>query len=375
MTRIALVTGICVDNDAISAAVLSQARLLLTMPQIESVDIFSQHFDRDHDISTHEVHTSWNLLKHPVFAAADVAIFHWGIHYDLFDATIVAAPEGRDGIGPIPVVHFHNCTPRELVDPETYHTIDRSMQQLQLVTTLDLDCWTFSPFNELSLAAIGVPPGRIHFVPFPIGAPRQVRPQRRSDGVDIAVVGRIVRAKGHHVLLDALALLTPEVRAAIKVRIAGNTSFSSFAYFDKLNHQVRLLGLEDVVEFIGQPDDEDLWRLFERSHLLVSPSLHEGLCMPVIEAYIAQCRVVGVSAGNLPFVVQPPDRLASPNDPQSLADAIAETVTEILDGTTVDRTSVGLLLDQFTQRSSIDHLRTALASLGIRSNQPQGTLK
>jgi glycosyltransferase involved in cell wall biosynthesis len=343
------------------------------MPEIESVDIFSQHFDRDLDIPTHEVHTSWSLLRHPVFAAADVAIFHWGIHYNLFDATIVIAAEARAGRGPAPVVHFHNCTPRELVDPDSYYTIDRSMQQLQLVATLDLTCWTFSTFNEVTLTDLGVEADRIHFVPFQITPPRPLRPQRRSDGIDIAVVGRIVRAKGHHVLIDALSLMPADVRVATTVRIAGNTSFSSLAYLNELRDHVHRLGLEEMVHFIGQPDDEDLWRLFETSHLLVSPSLHEGLCVPVIEAYIAQCRVVAVSAGNLPFVVQPPDRLAPPGDPQMLADAISDTVREILRGEGVDRRTVAPLLDQFTERSTVDHLRAALTALLADTRQLQGT--
>ncbi|MGZ7036053.1 MAG: hypothetical protein ACXVIQ_12645, partial [Ilumatobacteraceae bacterium] len=66
----ALVTGICVENDAISSAVISQARLLLTMPEIESVDIFSQHFDADLDLGSHTLTTSWDLIRHPVFATA-----------------------------------------------------------------------------------------------------------------------------------------------------------------------------------------------------------------------------------------------------------------------------------------------------------------
>jgi len=373
MTRVAVVTGICVINDAISSAAISQAESLLTMPEIESVDVFAQHFDRDLDISTHEVHSSWDLVRNPVFASADVAIFHWGIHFDLFDATIMVAPEGREGRGPIPVVHFHNCTPREFVEPETYFTIDRSLQQLQLVLTLDMQCWTFSTFNEISLADIGVPRNRIDFVPFPITAPRALRQHRRTDGIDIAVVGRIVRAKGHHVLFDALALLPQELLDKVTVRIAGNTSFSSAAYHDELTDHVLRLGLGDVVQFIGQPDTNYLWSLYEKSHLLISASLHEGLCVPVIEAYIAGCRVVATSAGNLPFVVQPPDRLAAPNDPGSLAKAISETAREILADTTVDRRSVDRLVEQFSQRSATRHLRTALNSLLATAEQPQGS--
>jgi glycosyltransferase involved in cell wall biosynthesis len=373
MTRIALISGICVANDAISSAVVSQARSLLSMPEVESVHIFSQHFDRELDIPTHPVHNSWQLLRHPDFALSDVAIFHWGIHYDLFDATIVAAAEARDGHGPIPVVHFHNCTPRELVDPESYHTIDRSTQQLQLVASLELNCWTFSPFNELTLTELGVDPSRIRFVPFPITAPGELQPNRRHDAVDIAVVGRIVRAKGHHVLLDALAQLPKEMGNKLQVRIAGNIPFSSASYLAELEEQVDRLGLGRIVHFIGQPDTDALWALYCQSHLLVTASLHEGLCVPVIEAYIAGCRVVGVSAGNLPFVVQPPDRLVTPNDPAALAEGISQTVAEILDGTLVDRRTVADLLNQFTERSTIEHLRAGLSSLRADTPQLQGT--
>jgi glycosyltransferase involved in cell wall biosynthesis len=247
------------------------------------------------------------------------------------------------------------------------------MRQLELVPSLDLQCWTFSAFNEATLADLGVPRSHIHFVPFPITAPRPLLPNRRADGVDIAVVGRIVRAKGHHVLLDAVALLPPELRDVIQVRIAGNTSFSSVAYRDQLTQHVLRLGLGGIVRFIGQPDTDDLWALYEKSHLLVSASLHEGLCVPVIEAYMAHCRVVGVSAGNLPFVVQPPDRLAAPNDPTSLAEAISKTAAEILSGTTVDPRPVEDLLDQFTERSTTEHLCAGLASLLDGVQQSQGT--
>jgi glycosyltransferase involved in cell wall biosynthesis len=93
----------------------------------------------------------------------------------------------------------------------------------------------------------------------------------------------------------------------------------------------------------------------------------------VIEAYMAQCRVVGVSAGNLPYIVQPPDRLVEPNDPTALAEAISQTITEIARGNAIDRHSVGELLEQFTERATTDHLRTALAAIFADTNQLQGT--
>lgn len=370
--KVAIVTGVCVEGDAISASVVSQARLLLQFPEIESVDVFSQHIERDVGTSAHQVDNPWKLLNHPSFASADLAIFHWGIHYDLFDAIVAMAPSSRC---PVPVVHFHNCTPRELVDQTAAEAIDRSMRQLQLIPANSVRCWTFSPFNTATLVDIGVDPADIAFVPFPIESPRHLIPRRRRDGVDVAVVGRIVPAKGHHVLIDALALLPERVRQLMKVSIAGNVSFSSLDYLGLLEAQVARLGLEQTVTFVGQPNDDDLWALYERSHLLVSPSLHEGLCVPVIEAYIAGCRVVGVRAGNLPFVIQPPDQIVAPNDAAALADAMSTTVAEIVDDVSVDRSAAKALVNQFSRVSTAKSLRAELAKMAHTHNKPEGAPK
>ena len=68
--------------------------------------IFRQHVARQAPCEAFTVPTSGALLSHEVFQASDLAIFHWGIHYDLFNSLIVLA-----STGPAAVCHFHNCTP------------------------------------------------------------------------------------------------------------------------------------------------------------------------------------------------------------------------------------------------------------------------
>lgn len=356
--RIAIIAGICVPHDAISAAVASQAELVHGLPEVERVTVFAKHIGRQLPCEAIEVADPWALLRHPIFQQADIAIFHWGIHYSLFDALILL-----DRSGPTPICHFHNCTPAELCTADDRPVIECSLRQLELVPSLGTRVWTYSRFNELTLEQLGVPASRIGWAPFPIEPPRALDIRKEPGRIDAAIVGRLVPAKGVHVAIAALPALGPERLERLRVRIAGNASFSDDAYMSALREQVTELGLDDVVEFIGQPDDEGLWQLFELSHLLISPSFHEGLCVPVIEAYAAGCRVIGTTAGNLPYIVSPADRVVPPDDPAALTEALAATFDELLTGTPHDDSGAAAVVQAYSRRSAETAMRQQLGHL------------
>ena len=125
-------------------------------------------------------------------------------------------------------------------------------------------------------------------------------------------------------LVEAFGMLGAQYRLVI----AGNHETSAGSYYEQLTRRVAALGLQYAVRFV-HPDDDELWQLYEAAHIVVSPSLHEGLCVPVIEGYLAGCRAVGTTAGNLPFVVQPPDEVVPPGDAGQLAAAIERAATRV----------------------------------------------
>jgi glycosyltransferase involved in cell wall biosynthesis len=378
--KVAIVAGIVAPADAISSAVEGQAELLATMPGVDEVVVFAQHVSRPLPCASFVVRDSWELVRSPAFTACDVAIFHWGIHYGAFDAISVLQPDsnGVAGPGPRPVVHFHNCTPWHLVPPEQRPTMRQSLVQITHAISLGTPLWTYSEFNRRTLVDWGALDGQIVFVPFPIAVPQPSSTELAStalaaaaltagdgDGrVELLTVGRIVAAKGVATLVEAIALLPADVRAAVRLRVAGASHFSDAGLIAALQADAAALG--DTVEFVLDGDDDVLAALYATSDVLVSPSLHEGLCIPVIEAYGHGLRAIGTDAGNLPFVLVAGDERVSPGDAAALAAAITRTVAAVGAGDDPHAAARAAVVQQYSVASTRRYLADALAGQGSR---------
>jgi glycosyltransferase involved in cell wall biosynthesis len=316
--RVGIVAGIVVPNDAISAAAAAQADVLTRMPGVESVTLFSHCIARQTAGEARQISDSWTLARDPAFQACDFLIFHWGIHYGLFDVLTLLSDRQLDRTA----VHFHNCTPPELVNESARDGIERSIAQFAHAISLGVSMWTFSEFNRQTLLKWGATEKQVSFMPFPIDVPSGLSATRPTEEVVLVSVGRFVPAKGQLTLVDALTRVPPDVRSRLRVDFAGSGTFSEVGYMDAMATAIREADLDDIVRFRLDLTDEELWELYASGHVVVSTSLHEGLCVPIIEGYAVGCRAIGTTAGNLPFLVITPDEVVPPNDPQSLAEAI-----------------------------------------------------
>ncbi len=66
---------------------------------------------------------------------------------------------------------------------------------------------------------------------------------------------------------------------------------------------IRERGLDELIEFICDPDDSAIIELYQRARLLLFPSLYEGFGWPPLEAMAWGCPVVCSRQGSLPEVV------------------------------------------------------------------------
>ncbi|MEJ2673347.1 MAG: glycosyltransferase [Deltaproteobacteria bacterium] len=170
----------------------------------------------------------------------------------------------------------------------------------------------------------GVPASRLLLLPYGIPLAELDPPLNREaarkrlgvKGLVIGAVGRLEDQKGHAHLLAAL----PEVRREIPdlvVLLVGEGRRQ-----DDLKRQVRDLGLEGTVRFLGTR--RDLPEIYRALDLFVQPSLWEGLPLALLKAMGAGLPVVATKvSGSREAVVDGINgRLVPPGDPQALARAI-----------------------------------------------------
>lgn len=155
-------------------------------------------------------------------------------------------------------------------------------------------------------------------------APRDMRKSLGFDESDpvIVLIGRLEAQKGHAVLLEAL----PPVRQKflnLRVVFVGDGSLR-----DKLEQQVRTLGLQDCARFVGVQSNVTDWLAL--ANFCALPSFYEGLPLVAIESLAAGRTMVASAVDGTPEVIV--DRktglLVPPGDPSALSKAIVQLLSE-----------------------------------------------
>ena len=122
--------------------------------------------------------------------------------------------------------------------------------------------------------------------------PEVTRKEKKTDQILIGFVGRLVKLKGVDLLISAFADLVVE-NPHLNLQIVGDGEERG-----NLEKQVKNLGLERKVQFLGFQDKEEIQHsLFPSWDVFVNPSLQEGLPTTVIEALFAQCITVATDVG------------------------------------------------------------------------------
>lgn len=156
----------------------------------------------------------------------------------------------------------------------------------------------------------------------------------------ILFVGMLAKKKNLSTLIEALHLLKASGFACPLLVIAGRRYKQSdaTAIFD----QIRVLGLDEDVRYIGPVADEVLPALYRGAEAFIYPSLHEGFGIPCLEAMLCRVPLVAARSGAIPEIVGDAALLVDdPTDAHALADAIRLILTDVvLRRTLVDSGSV-----------------------------------
>jgi glycosyltransferase involved in cell wall biosynthesis len=175
------------------------------------------------------------------------------------------------------------------------------------------------------LARLGADVGKVDVQPMGVDLGERFTPsptvQRSSD--EILFVGRLVEKKGLRYLIDAMpAILAARPSAYLTVAGFGPEQMERQA-------QVRRLGLQSKIRFVGALPQSELPTLYRRAAVFVAPFVEassgdqEGLGLVAVEATGCGCPVV---ASDLPAVrdvlSEAWSRLVMPGSSEAISDAV-----------------------------------------------------
>jgi glycosyltransferase involved in cell wall biosynthesis len=244
----------------------------------------------------------------------ELIIYHHSVYWDFGEKLI------REANRPV-VFKYHNITPPHFFEPYSGRYVEvcrlGRAQTARLVAEKSRVWLADSSYNRDELIACGADPTKVFVVPpfNRIGVLLQTRSVANYEATpaEILFLGRFAPNKGHHHLLKIAEAFVSEIDAGLLIRMVGVMNSELERYRREIVAMIASLGLQKHVQIWEHCSDVEALRLFQRSHVYLTCSEHEGFCVPVIEAQAiglplvaANVCAVGETAGDKQLLPPPP---------------------------------------------------------------------
>ncbi|MBN1548314.1 MAG: glycosyltransferase family 4 protein [Syntrophaceae bacterium] len=194
------------------------------------------------------------------------------------------------------------------IDPRVIAKEESEYEAADLVTVP-------STFVYRSFLKMGVPESKLRKVPYGADVRRFEKvTDPAPDTFDVLFVGQVAFQKGLPDLIEAFQLFKHPKK---RLRIVGGMRPEMARYLK--NHRV-----PDHVEFLGHIPQPELKHIMSQSHVMVLPSIQEGLALVQAQALACGCTVIGTSntgAEDL-FTDGKEGFIVSIRNPQAIADKL-----------------------------------------------------
>lgn len=125
---------------------------------------------------------------------------------------------------------------------------------------------------------------------------------RNDDSIHVLHVGRIAPNKCIEDVIKSFYFLHRHIHKKSRLWLVGidiDTELYSFS----LKRLAAVLGLEEVVHFVGCMDDSEVKSLYLNSSVYLCMSEHEGFCMPLVEAMHFGLPVIAFGSSAIPETI------------------------------------------------------------------------
>lgn len=120
-----------------------------------------------------------------------------------------------------------------------------------------------------------------------------------NDEVSLLFIGRVAPNKAHLEMIEVIRNYVENYDKNIKLYILGKFDEALHKYTKEIKSAIRLYGLEDNIEFIGEVNDSILVSYYLGCDIYLCLSNHEGFCVPILEAQSLNLPVICKDMGAL----------------------------------------------------------------------------
>ncbi len=233
----------------------------------------------------------------------DITILHFALPSPLTQA-LANLPSRK-------VIIYHNITPHsyfEGFDPEMVRISRLGREELKSLSPHIELSLADSEYNRQELAALGfknteVFPLFIDYTKYEKPASGFISRLFEDERVNILFVGRIVPNKRIDALIKVLFYYKKYISPLVRLIIVGKT-ISLPKYYESLIRLADEFYLKpEEICFTGHISDEEMFALYEASHVFLSLSEHEGFGLPFVESMIFDLPIIAFNAAAVPYTL------------------------------------------------------------------------
>ena len=265
-----------------------------------------------------------NILKAMAYFAETGVLLRWmqnhqmthvHVHFANPAATVAMIAATYGTIGYSMSVHgpdvFYNVDTILLAEKVKRATAVRCISyycRSQLMRLVPHDLW-----SRFHIVRCGIDPSR--FSP---------RPEPENEVSELLCLGRLVPAKGQHILLEACGLLKQRNIPFHLTYVGGGEDR------DSLENLARDLGIDAMVEFTGAVGQDEVHGYYDRADLFVLPSFAEGVPVVLMEAMAKEIVSISTRITGHPELIEDgvDGILVAPSDVEGLADKLRKVIAD-----------------------------------------------
>jgi|HigsolmetaAR202D_1030399.scaffolds.fasta_scaffold00721_10 Glycosyltransferase len=266
------------------------------------------------------------------FASADLVIVHYSAYYPLAEAIRII---NRGQV----IFDYHGVTPASIWSGiQGGEELAAGERNLRLARYADFAIAHSSYARDELIRGSGISAERIHLMPYVVPLDAFKPGPRDPDLIEkyglegksvLLYIGRMAANKRVIDLVRALPLIQRAHPNTVLLLVGDTTTPPYPQLVAEAKQAAEELGVSKDVIFTGQVDK--LPAYYQLCDLFVTASVHEGFCIPVIEAEASGKPVVGSDATALPETIGP----GGLTFPAYNVEALAEQVIHLLNSRTV----------------------------------------